>query len=167
ERRARRSFHRRRRGGALFGTAWRKPGGEGGADQRGAAADGEKGGQSWRASQKSVRWIAGAARGQSLAILSRPAGGAILWLQPAGRKSFGGDHPKLVAPGHDGRGQGALRWYRGLLTDRFHRRPEEDHRACTGDAWRRRSDRSLRGRGAVVGQAAKERHAEDLQGFPA
>ena len=49
----------------------RKPRGQGGADQRGAAADGEDGGQSGRPAQGSVRRIAGAARGQSLAILSR------------------------------------------------------------------------------------------------
>src|SRR6266446_1886454 len=45
-----------------------------------AAADGEDGEKSRRPSQRSIRWIAGAARGQSLAILSRLAGGAILWL---------------------------------------------------------------------------------------
>src|SRR5438034_10996611 len=56
----------------------------------------------------------------------------------AGRESLGSDHPELVAPRHDGRREGALRWHRRLLTDRFHRRPEEDHRAGTGDAWRRR-----------------------------
>src|SRR6266404_8225049 len=163
ERRARWSFHWRRRGGALSGTAWRKPGGEGCVDQRGAAAHGEDGEKSRRSSQRSVRWITGAARGQSLAILSRPAVGAILWLQSTGRESVGGDHPELVAPGHDGRRKGALRWYRRLLTDRFHRRSEEDRRACTGDAWRRRSDRSLRRCRAIVRQAAKEWDAEDLQ----
>jgi pimeloyl-ACP methyl ester carboxylesterase len=46
--------------------------------------------------------------GQSLAILSRPAGGAFLWLQPAGRESLGGDHPELVATGHDGWRKGAI-----------------------------------------------------------
>ena len=35
-------------------TARRKPGGEGGPDQRGAAADGEDGGQSERPSQRSI-----------------------------------------------------------------------------------------------------------------
>ena len=60
-----------------------------------------------------------------------------------GAKAFRGDHPELVAPGHDGRRQGALRRHRRLLADRFHRRPQEDHRAGAGDAWRRRSDRSL------------------------
>src|SRR5207248_10873546 len=147
--------------GPLSGTAWRKPGGEGGADQRGAAPDGQDGEQSRRPAQRSVRWIAGAARGQSLAILSRSARGTLLWLQPAGRESFGGDHPELVAPRHDGRREGALRWDRRLLTDRFHRRPEKDHCAGTGDARRRRSDRSVRRFGAIVGQAAKEWDVED------
>ena len=36
---------------------------------------------------------------------------------------------ELVAAGHDGRREGALRRHRRLLTDRFHRRPEEDHGA--------------------------------------
>jgi pimeloyl-ACP methyl ester carboxylesterase len=46
--------HRRRRGGALSGPAWRKAGSQGSADQRGAAADGKDGGQSARPSQGSV-----------------------------------------------------------------------------------------------------------------
>ena len=71
------------------------------------------------------------------------AGRAVLWLQPAGRESLRGHHPELVAPGHDGRRQGALRRHRRLLADRFHRGPQEDHRAGAGDARRGRSDRSL------------------------
>ena len=46
ERHSCRPFHRRRRGGALSRPAWRGPRGEGGPDQRGAAADGEDGDQS-------------------------------------------------------------------------------------------------------------------------
>jgi non-heme chloroperoxidase len=53
---------------------------------------------------------------------------AILWLQPSGCESLAGDHPELVAAKHDGRREGALRWHRRLLADRFHRRPEKDHR---------------------------------------
>jgi hypothetical protein len=45
-------------------------------------------------------------------------------------------HRKLVAAGHDGRREGSLRWHRCLFADRFHRRPEEDHRARAGDARR-------------------------------
>jgi hypothetical protein len=51
--------------------------------------------------------LGGASRGQSLAILSRLAGGAFLWLQPAGRESLGGEHPELVEAGHDGWREGA------------------------------------------------------------
>ena len=47
-------------------------------------------------------------RRQSLAILSRPAGGPFLWLQPAGRESLRGNHSELVASGHDGRSEGTL-----------------------------------------------------------
>jgi non-heme chloroperoxidase len=43
---------------------------------------------------------------------------------------------ELVASGHDGRRQGALRRHRRLLPDRFHRRSEEDHGARAGDARR-------------------------------
>jgi hypothetical protein len=49
----------------------------------------------------------------------------------------------------------------------FHRRPQKDHSAGAGDAWRRRSDRSLCQRRAIVGKAAEERDAEDLEGLPA
>src|SRR5216117_107285 len=91
-----------------LGTAWRKPGGQGGAHQCGAAVNGEDSGQSGRPPQGSVRRTASAARGESLAILSRPAGGAFLWLQPTGREGLGSNHSKLVAPGHDGRSEGTL-----------------------------------------------------------
>ena len=60
KRHSRRPFHRRRRGGALSGAPRREPGGEGGADQRGAAADGEDGGQSGRPAEGSVRRLPGA-----------------------------------------------------------------------------------------------------------
>ena len=76
-------------------------------------------------------------------ILSRPPRRSVLWLQPAGCKTIGSRHRQLVAPGHDGRRQGALRRHRRFLTDRFHRGSEKDHRAGAGDAQRRRSDRSL------------------------
>ena len=54
-----------------------------------------------------------------------------------------GDHRELVAAGHDGRRQGALRRHRRLLADRFHRGPQEDHCAGAGDAQRGRPDRAL------------------------
>ena len=56
--------------------------------QRRAAADGEDGGQSRRPAQERVRRSAGAARRQPRAVLLRPAGGAVLRLQPAGRENL-------------------------------------------------------------------------------
>ena len=53
-----------------------------------------------------------------------------------GVKPVRGDHRELVAPGNDGRGQGPLRRHRGLLPDRLHRGPQEDHRAGPGHARR-------------------------------
>jgi non-heme chloroperoxidase len=50
--------------------------------------------------------------------------------------AFGGDHCQLVASGHDGRRESALRRHRRLLADRFHRRSQEDHGAGIGDAQR-------------------------------
>ena len=52
--------------------------------------------------------LPGAARRQPSAILLRPAGRAVLWLQPARRETLAGGDLELVAPGHDGRRQGAL-----------------------------------------------------------
>ena len=61
-----------------------------------------------RSAQVCVRRFTGATRRQSFAILSRPAVGAVLRLQPTRRQSFGGSHRELVASGHDGGRQGAL-----------------------------------------------------------
>ena len=99
-------------------------------------------------------------------VLLRPAGGAILWLQPAGRESIGADHLELVAPGHDGRRQGALRWHRRLLADRFHGGSEEDHGAGSGDAWRRRSDRSLADAGPLSAKLLKNGTLKTYKDFP-
>ena len=49
-------------------------------------------GQPRRPSQGSVRWIPSSACGTSHGVLSRLGGGAFLRLQPARRKSVGGDH---------------------------------------------------------------------------
>ena len=73
----------------------------------------------------------------------RSAGRAVLRLQPARCEALRRGDLELVAPGHDGRRQGALRRHRRLLADRLHGRPEEDHRAGPGDARRRRPDRAL------------------------
>ena len=64
-----------------------------------------------------------------------PAGPFYGYNRPGAKPSQSGDL-ELVAPGHDGRRQGALRRHRRLLPDRLHRRPEEDHRAGPGDARR-------------------------------
>src|SRR5208283_5132172 len=47
-----------------------------------------------------------------------------------------GRHSELVAPGHDGRSQGALRRHSGVFPDRLHRRPQKHLRADTGYARR-------------------------------
>jgi non-heme chloroperoxidase len=43
---------------------------------------------------------------------------------------------KLVAPSHDGRGEGALRWHQGFLGDGFYRGPKGPHRPDARDARR-------------------------------
>jgi non-heme chloroperoxidase len=57
---------------------------------------------------KEVRRVSGKARRQPSAVLLRRAGGTVLWLQPAWRETLSGGDSELVAPGHDGRRQGAL-----------------------------------------------------------
>ena len=79
-----------------------------------------------------------------------------------GVKPIAGIIRQLVAPGHDGRRQGALRRHRRLLADRLHRGPEEDHGAGARDARRRRPDRPLRRLRAAVCRAPQERDAQDL-----
>ena len=49
------------------------------------------------------------------AVLPRRADGALLRLQPRRRDGASGRDHQLVAPGHDGQRQGALRRHRGLL----------------------------------------------------
>ena len=56
--------------------------------------------------------------------------GPILRLQPSGCRNHRACGLELVAPGHDGGGQGALRRHCRLLSDRFHRRSEKDQ--CVG-----------------------------------
>ena len=73
---------------------------------------------------------------QPVQVLLRPACRAVLWLQPARRENDRARGLELVAPGHDGRRQGALRRHRRLLPDRLHRRFEEDQCAGAGYAQR-------------------------------
>ena len=145
---SRRPFDRRRRGRPLHRAPRREPGRQGGDHFGGAPAHGQDGGQSGRAAERGVRRTAGAARGQSRAVLLRPAGRSVLRVQPPRREAFAGRDLELVAAGHDGRGQGALRRDRRLFPDGLHRGPEVDRRAGAGHAQRRRSDRPLCGRRA-------------------
>jgi len=80
-----------------------------------------------------VRWLAGAARSQPGAILLRPAGRTVLWLQPARRESVRGVIWNWWRQGMMG---GAKAHYDGssLFPDRLHRGPEEDYGAGPGDA---------------------------------
>ena len=66
----------------------------------------------------------GSTRSQPRAVLPRFRERSLLRLQPAGREGDRRRDPELVAPGHDGEHQGALRRHQGLLGDGLHRRPE-------------------------------------------
>ena len=90
--------------------------------------------------------------------------GPVLRLQPSGREGLRGRDRQLVAPGHDGRRQGALRLHQGVLGDRLHRGPEDDRRAGADHARRRRPDRADRRLRAAVREAGEEGHAEGVSG---
>ena len=90
---------------------------------------GEDAGQSGRPADRSVRRLAQGTRRQPRAILSRFRGRSLLRLQPAGREANSGHHPELVAAGHDGQRQGAVRWHQGFFGDRLHR-GSEDRSTC-------------------------------------
>ena len=103
---------------------------------RGAAADGEDGGQSGRAAQGGIRRTcrrSSPPTAPSSTTICRPGRSMA---STGRRESLAGGDLELVASGHDGRRQGALRRHRRLLSDRLHRRPEENHRAGAGDARR-------------------------------
>ncbi len=53
------------------------------------------------------------------------ASGPFYGFNRPGAKRLARRHPELVAAGHDGRRQGALRRHQGLLGDRLHRGPED------------------------------------------
>ena len=117
-----------------------------------------------RHADRGVRRIPRRARRQPRPALPRYPDRPLLRLQPAGREGVGRPDPQLVAAGHDGQRQGRLRVHQGLLRNRLHRGSEGDRRAGAGDPQRGRPDRALCGFGAADGQAAEERHAQDLQG---
>ena len=98
-------------------------------DQRGAAAHGADRGQPGRLAEERVRRPAGPAGRQPSEFYRDVAAGPFYGFNRPGAKPSEGDHPELVAPGHDGRREGALRRHRRVLADRFHRGPEEDHGA--------------------------------------
>ncbi len=83
-----------------------------------------------------------------------------------GVRTLGSDHRELVAPGNDGRSEGALRRHRRLLPDRFHRGPQEDHGAGAGDARRRRPDRPLRRSGPLSAKLVQNGTLKTYKGFP-
>ena len=64
------------------------------------------------------------------------ASGPFYGFNRPGVKPLPGVISELVAPGHDGWRQGALRRHQGVLGDRLHRGPQEDHGARSGDARR-------------------------------
>ena len=82
-----------------------------------------------RPADRGLRRLPRGARRQPRAVLHRRADRPVLRLQPAGREGLAGRHRQLVAAGHDGRRQGALRLHQGLLRDGLHRGPQGDRRA--------------------------------------
>ena len=141
--------------------------GQGRAHQRGAAADGQDGGESRRPSQRSVRWISGAARGQPGAVLSGPAGRAILWLQPAGRESLRGVIRNWWRQGMMG---GAKAHYDGIVA--FSQTDfTEDLKKFTVPTLVMHGDDDqivpYADSGPLSAKLVKDADAENLQGFPA
>ena len=114
-------------------------------------------GQSGRLADRGVRRLPATARRQPRAVLSRCRERPLLRLQPAGREGVPGRDRELVAPGHDGRREGALRRHQGLLGDRLHRGPEGHRRADARHAWRRRPDRPDRRLRAAVRRSSSGR----------
>ena len=88
---------------------------EGGADRRRAAAHAEDGQATPAACRSRSSTAFASAVANRAAVLHRHPDGPVLRLQPPGREGLGGHHPQLVAAGHDGRRQGALRLHQGLL----------------------------------------------------
>ena len=134
ERCSRGPFNGWRRGGTVCCPAWPGTCGEGGIDRRGAADHGQECNQPRRLADRGIRQLPRRLGGQPRAILPRCSVGALLRLQQVRRQGFGGRYRQLVAPGHDGGRQGALRLHRGILRDGFYRRPAGDRAADTGDA---------------------------------
>jgi non-heme chloroperoxidase len=145
---------------AKYGRA--RPRRQGGADQRGAAGDGEDRGNPGGLPIEVFDGFRAALAANRAQFFLDIASGPFYGFNRPGATPSRRDR-QLVAPGHDGRRQGALRLHQGVLGDRFQ---TEDLKAIDvpvlvmhGD---RRPDRALCGLGAARGQAAQERHAQDL-----
>ena len=135
-----RPLDRRRRGRPLCRAPRQRPRRQGGADQRGAADHGEDRTRIRAAADRGVRRLPRRTCRQPRAVLPRRRRWPVLRLQPPGREGLARRHRQLVAPGHDGRRQGALRVHQGVLGDRLHRGSEDDRRArrwsCTATTTR-------------------------------
>ena len=79
-----------------------------------------------------LRGPAGRAGGEPLGVLPSRGFRAVLQFRPAGRGGVGGGHRELVASGHDGRREGAVRVCLGVHPPGLQRGPEEDQRAGPG-----------------------------------
>ena len=95
------------------------------------------------------------------------ADGPLLRLQPSGREGVSeGMIRNWWRQGMMGGVKAQLRLHQGLLRDGLHRGPDADRRAGPADPRRGRPGRAICGFGAARGQAAEERHAEELPGLP-
>src|SRR4030088_1428232 len=92
---------------------------------------------------------------------------ALLRLQPVRREGLPGNPRQLLAAGSAGRLQRRLRLHQGVFGDGLHGRPEEVRSADADHAWRRRSDRAHRRRGAAVIEAGQGLDPESLSGLSA
>ena len=111
---------------------------------------------------------AGAARRQPFAVLLRPAGRAVLWLQPARREALASR--SIWNWWRQGMMGGAKAHYDGIVA--FSQTDfTEDLKKITVPVLVMHGDDDqivpYADSGAAVGEAAEERHAEDLQGLSA
>ena len=114
---------------------------------------------------RGVRRLPRRARRQSRAVLPRyPERARSTASTGRARRSREGLIRNWWRQGMMGSAKAALRVHQGLLRDRLHRGPEGDRRAGAGDPQRGRPDRALCRFSPARGQAAEERHAQDLQG---
>ena len=119
---------------AHFGPAWRKPGGQGSAAQRGAAAHGEDGGHPVGLPKKVFDDLqAQLAANRSQFYRDVPAGPFYGYNRP-GAKASEAVIQNWWRQGMMGGCKGALRRNCGLFAARLSGRPQENHRSGLGDA---------------------------------